>query len=119
MMQQVDQIVLGNELQCHRFVITNSALRLELRRRQVSDDVCEELIVRTPQRYQQRPGGVLEVLSADVAVLVVAGEVELRLERGAHETLMVIGGRVDQVAYKLLTRPAAGAQGRRLSSSPT
>lgn len=107
MVQQVPQIILRDELQCNGFMVADAALRFELGRRQVRNDVGEIEVVTLPERDEERPRGVLDSLDAHAAVLFVTGKVERALQGGADEPLVIVRRGIDEVADHLFSRPAA------------
>jgi hypothetical protein len=111
MMREMCDVVVCEEFEGDGIVRADAAGGLELGCGQMRDHVGEEAVVGGPESDELEPVGGLEMLGADIAILVVAGKVEDRLKGGADETLVVVGGRVDEVAEELLAGPAAGADG--------
>src|SRR5262245_2568651 len=73
----------------------------------------EMQVERPPECDQLRPRRVLILLKPDPRVLIVAGKYEVILELCAHEPLMVIGCRIDEMTDDLARRPLAwGARTR-------
>src|SRR5580700_8080189 len=111
-MNQMNEIILGQELERDRIIGTDTALRLERILGKVLDNMRQIPVVAGPKRDQTCPGHLLNGLQADTTFLIVARVFERALERGANEALMVVGCRVNQVPDHLLTRPAPGTNGR-------
>src|SRR5262249_28695794 len=65
----------------------------------------EEAIVGGPEVHQEIPVNVAEALEIDQPGLIIAREGEAALQGGAHEALMVVGGRVKQMAEDLFPGP--------------
>jgi hypothetical protein len=65
-------------------------------------------VVGPPQVDQVGPPSRLVALEADPPLLLVGGEILSRGDLPPHEALVVVGGRVDQVADDLLPGPAWG-----------
>ena len=107
MVQQVAHVILHEKPERHRLARADAAGRLQLRSRQVRDDVREIAIVAGPERDQLGPWGFLNPLHPNTAVLVVAGKFERALERRPHKALVVVRSRINQVAQDLPTGPAA------------
>ena len=101
-MQQVAQVVFGQEPKSYRLTGADAARRFELSGRQVGDDVGKMPIVAGPQRNQDRPGRFFHGLNTHPLLLVVSGEVERALQGGSHKALMIVRGRIDQVPEELL-----------------
>ena len=74
-----------------------------------TDDVCQVTVVRVPEAQEIGPRAILAVLALHPVVLRVWRERQRALLR-AHESLMVVGGRVDQVADHLLGGPLVRCQ---------
>src|SRR5687768_13747241 len=66
-----------------------------------------------PQRYELVPRRVLIVLDIDPLILLVSGEDQVFLRSGAHKPLVVVAGRVDEVADDLARRPFAWSRAKR------
>src|SRR5215813_8340521 len=75
------------------------------RRRNRRDDTREVKVERMPETDQLRPRRILVTLGGDPLFLTVAGKDQVIGELSTHETLVVVGGRVDQVAELLLGGP--------------
>src|SRR5581483_7593025 len=76
--------------------------------RHAAGDMQKVRVVGPPQVDQVAPPGRLVALDAHPLLLLVAGEVLPRSELAPHEALVVVRGRVDQVADDLLPGPAFG-----------
>src|SRR5215472_13619099 len=72
------------------------------------EDMQEVTVEEQPEVDEVGPrlGGV--ALARDPELLLVAGKLEARSELRAHPALLVVAGRVDQMAKDLLLRPARG-----------
>src|SRR5580698_1376992 len=97
---------MGNVVGCQKFegngiIVADMTGGLELRLRQVRDNVGEKAVVGAPEREKLRPGGLLKGLYLNVAVLVITGKGERLLQAGAHEALVIVGCRVDEMADEL------------------
>ncbi len=66
-----------------------------------------------PQFHQGAPRSVLEMFNADAANLIVAGPTQFFFEKSAHEPLMIVGSRIDQMAQHLFARPSSRYDGFR------
>lgn len=75
--------------------------------------MSEVTVIGCPKRDQQRPLSLLHRLRAHVAFLVVAREVQRWLQHCADESLMIVGGRIDQMSEELLAGPATRQDGPR------
>ncbi len=102
MMQQMAQIVLDQKAQRHRLTGANAAGRFQLSRWQVRDDMSKMTAVTCPQCDQSGPRFFFNGLHTHPILLFIAGKVERALQGGAHEPLMVIRGRIDQMSEDLL-----------------
>src|SRR5260370_42399324 len=60
-----------------------------------------------PQFHQVAPGSGLEMLNADATNLIVARPPQFFFEKSAHEALMIVGSRIDQMAQHLFARPSS------------
>src|SRR5262249_23897998 len=78
------------------------------RLRHAAEDMEEVGVVSPPQFDQVGPAGGLVVLEADPLLLLVAGKVLSGGDLAAHEALVVVRGRVDQVAEDFLAGPPLG-----------
>ncbi len=80
MMDQMRNVVIRQEVEGDRLSGTDAADGFQLGGGQAGDYVGEVAIVRGPQRDQQCPIGLLRSLQAYVSILVVAREVQRRLQ---------------------------------------
>ena len=68
----------------------------------------EKQRVRSPQRNQIRPVTVLITVQLNPSIAIITGQLEVVLELRTHDSLMVVGRGIDQVAELLFRRPAFG-----------
>ncbi len=110
-MKQMNDVILGQELERNGLARPDSAFRLERILRKVRHNVRQIPVLAGPQRDQTGPGHLLNGLDTDAAFLIVAWKFQRVLQGGANEALMVVGRRVDQMPDHLLPRPAARTKG--------
>src|SRR5215467_1979162 len=65
----------------------------------------KKAVVGGPEVDQEIPVNVAEALEIDQPGLVISRKGEAALQRGANEALVIVGGRVQQVAEDLLPGP--------------
>jgi hypothetical protein len=73
-------------------------------------DACQVQVEEPPERHQLGPRRLLVVLRRHPGVLVVAGKYEVVLKLRAHEALMIVRRRIDQVADDFSRRPFVGCR---------
>lgn len=113
MMLQVSDVVENQMFKRHGGGSIDSARSLLFVRRDLIDEMREEEVVGGPELDEQSGVGVGVVLDLDVCSLIVAGPVELGLSECADEALVIVCGRIDEVAEKLEVCPLAFAAGMR------
>src|SRR5262249_6523209 len=77
--------------------------------RHAPGDVEQVRVERPPEVDQVGPAGRLVALDADPLLLLVAGEVLPGSDLAPDEALVVVRGRVDQVAEDFFPRPPFGS----------
>ena len=65
-------------------------------------------IVRAPKLDNVRPRLLRVFLGTDPSILLIAGKDQVVSKLCPHKTLMIVGGRVDQMAQNLTRRPRTG-----------
>ena len=79
---------------------------------QMADHVGEKTVVCGPEIDEEIPVNFGEVLQIDERILIVAGKGQAALQSSADKALMVVRGRVEQVAEDFLFGPLPFARAR-------
>ena len=101
-MNQVAHVILDEEPESNRLIGADMTRDFELGGGQVSDYVSEIPIVTGPKCDQSRPGGFLDELHTNAAILVIAGKLQRTLQDSAYKSLVVVGSRINQMPEDLL-----------------
>ena len=75
--------------------------------RNLADDVADVAIVGSPKCKANRRVGAPIVLNGYMRDLVIARPVKAWLGQRSHEALVIVCGRIDQMAQQLKTSPFA------------
>src|SRR4051794_10234466 len=110
MMLHVIDVIFDEEMKRDRGCAANAAGDVGKFLRDAGNHLGEMEVIQSPEFLEVRPVGTRVALGAGPAFLLVSGRVELALEDGPDETLMVIAGRVDEVADGFLFRPLRGGR---------
>jgi hypothetical protein len=104
----VDDVVFHEEEEGGGGVVADEAAGVDGGGVGVLDDVGEMEVVAAPEFEEVVPVEFVVVLRGDPLVLLVGGEDEFVGELAADETLVVVGGGVDEVAEDFFDGPAVG-----------
>src|SRR5215471_5954587 len=106
MMLHVIEVAGGQRAKRHRVMAADYKLVRQHVVRHGLHDVQQVAVEQQPQVHQIAPRLGRVALAGNPELLLVIGELQARNELRAHETLMIVARRVDQVAEDLFLRPA-------------
>ena len=106
-MAQVYDVVFHEETERHRRSRANLAGCIECRRRDPANDPRQVMVVETPELDEFEPVRVTIAIGADPVVLLVTRKLQFRGLLSPDKTLVVVGGRIQQMAEDLLRRNQA------------
>jgi hypothetical protein len=107
----VGDVVGDEEFECEGSVVSDLAGRAEAFGGDAADDGAQQLVICVPPVEQGAPGDLGVTVRIDPFPLPIAGSDVGAVDGGAHEALMVVGGRVEHVAEDLFAGPSANAPG--------
>ena len=102
----VENVILDNEPQ-RRDAPSDHAAILHMLLRNAFDDLREQGIVLIPEIDQSSPLDVPVSMRLDPFVLCVTLAAEFSVDRGQHESDVIVGRRIDQMTQLLLARPGS------------
>ena len=89
-MDQMPEVIPGQEPERDRASRSDTANGVQLRGRQVGYYVSEVTVVIGPERHKKQPTGILKSLHTRVSNLVVARKIQRVLKRRADKSLVVV-----------------------------
>src|SRR5262245_34734035 len=113
MVTKMTHVILHQPFERHSLTTADDASRVGLRVGHELNNPCHKAIERQPKAEQLGPRLVAIAVHANPFVLLVAWPLEGIHHLRSHETLVVVGGGVDQVSEKLFPAPlpASAASG--------
>src|SRR2546423_1763007 len=112
MVLEMADVIFDDKAERHRLAAADRAGNVELVGRNAYDDAQQVQVVGLPERDQIAPRGIGVAVALDPGFLLIAGKGVRAVELGANESLVVVGGRIDEVAEQLFARPLARGQRR-------
>ena len=103
----MENVILDNETKCYNTRSDHAAV-VHVLLRNALDEVREERVVSIPEFDKIAPLDVPVSVRRNPFVLRVTLPAEFAVDRGQHETDMVVCRRIDQVTQFFFARPAAG-----------
>src|SRR5436305_1538167 len=101
MVLEMADVIFDDEAERHRLAAADRAGDIELVGWDACDDTQQVQVVSLPERHQIAPRGIGVAVALDPGFLLIAGKGFRAVELSANEALMVVGGRIDEVAEQL------------------